>query len=220
MAAAVDGGAGARQGRLTLAGLQPAIMRRSAEPTAEFEHTLLRLAGEVGLLVADHEAARLADPIALADRLATIARALIQAANEAGVTIEAAAVKNLAKIFDRWPRERVYPEPLDSGAEPEEQLPRELHVEIFERQVRGQTYVYQRCNGVNLGNRLTDNAMRADDYRFHDVFHFAYVAVLAWSPVIRALFQLKRKSTPKIDEAQDGARAILIEEGITTWIFG
>jgi len=62
--------------------------------------------------------------------------------------------------------------------------------------------------------------MRPDDYRFHDVFHYAYVAVLTWSPVIRALFRLKRKSAPKIDEAQDGARAILIEEGITTWIFG
>ena len=29
-----------------------------------------------------------------------------------------------------------------------------------------------------------------------------------------------RKSDPKIDDAEDGARATLIEEGITTWIFG
>ena len=36
----------------------------------------------------------------------------------------------------------------------------------------------------------------------------------------RSLFRLKRKSLPKVDEAQDGARATLIEEGITTWIFG
>jgi NTP pyrophosphatase (non-canonical NTP hydrolase) len=221
MAAAVTcSTGGAHQPPLTLAGLQPAIMRRSVEPSPEFEHTLLRLAGEVGLLVTDHEAGRLADPAVLADRLATITRTLIKAANEAGVTLEAAAVKNLAKIFDRWPRERVYPEPLDSGAEPEERLPRNLHVEIFERQVGGRTYVYQRCNGINIGDRLTDNAMSADDYRFHDVFHFAYVAVLTWSPVMRALFRLKRKSTPTIDEVQDGARAILIQEGITTWIFG
>jgi NTP pyrophosphatase (non-canonical NTP hydrolase) len=221
MAAAVTcSTGGAHQPPLTLAGLQPAIMRRSVEPSPEFEHTLLRLAGEVGLLVTDHEAGRLADPAVLADRLATITRTLIKAADEAGVTLEAAAVKNLAKIFDRWPRERVYPEPLDSGAEPEERLPRNLHVEIFERQVGGRTYVYQRCNGINIGDRLTDNAMSADDYRFHDVFHFAYVAVLTWSPVMRALFRLKRKSTPTIDEVQDGARAILIEEGITTWIFG
>ena len=34
------------------------------------------------------------------------------------------------------------------------------------------------------------------------------------------MFRLKRKSDPKIDEAQDGARAALIEEGVTTWIFG
>jgi hypothetical protein len=43
---------------------------------------------------------------------------------------------------------------------------------------------------------------------------------LGWSPVMRALFKLKRKSQPHIDEAEDGARALLIEEGITTWIFG
>jgi hypothetical protein len=62
--------------------------------------------------------------------------------------------------------------------------------------------------------------MTPDDYRFHDVFHYAYVAILGWSPVIRSLFRLKRKSDKKIDEAQDGARATLIEEGVTTWIFG
>ncbi len=86
--------------------------------------------------------------------------------------------------------------------------------------MRGQTYVFQRCNGINIGDRLTDNAMAADDYRFHDVFHYAYAAVLTWSPVVRSLFRLKRKSDPRLDEAQDGARATIIEEGIATWIFG
>ncbi|MPZ36324.1 MAG: pyrophosphatase [Rhodospirillales bacterium] len=206
---------------LSFAAVQPAIMTRATEPTEAFERTLLKLAGDIGLLVIDHEAGRLVDsPSALLARLSAITRMLIQAANEAGVTLEAAAVKNLAKTADRWPRERIYPTPLDAGAEPEEQLPRDLTIEIFERKVRGQTYVFQRCNGINIGDRLTDNAMTADDYRFHDVFHYAYVAVLTWSPVIRALFRLKRKSDPKIDDAQDGARATLIEEGITTWIFG
>ncbi len=206
---------------LSFAALQPEIMTRAAEPSAAFEHTLLKLAGDVGLLMIDQEAGRLVDgPSPLVERLAAVTRTLIQAANEAGVTLEAAAVKNLAKTADRWPRERVYPEPLDEGAEPEERLPRRLTIEISERQVRGRTYVFQRCNGINIGDRLTDNAMTVDDYRFHDVFHYAYVAVLSWSPVIRALFRLKRKSDPTIDDAQDGARATLIEEGITTWIFG
>jgi NTP pyrophosphatase (non-canonical NTP hydrolase) len=206
---------------LSFASLQPEIMPRAAEPTAAFEKTLLQLAGQVGLLVTDHEAGLLAaNQSALAGRLVAIVHTMIEAANEAGVTLEAAAVKNLSKIFDRWPQERIYPAAFDETAEREERLPRGLYVDVFERKVRGQTYVFQRCNDLNIGDRLTDNAMTADDYRFHDVFHYAYVALLGWSPVIRALLRLKRKSDPKIDEAQDGARATLIEEGVTTWIFG
>ena len=211
--------AATKDSALTLAALQPEIMPRCGEPTAAFERTLLKLAGEVGTLIKEHNEARDRSPVS-AERLASLARTLIRAAEEAGVTLEAAAIKNLAKIEDRWPCDRNYPEPLDASAEPEERLPRRLTIEVFERQVRGRTYVFQRCNGINIGDRLTDNAMTEDDYRFHDVFHYAYVAVLSWSPVIRALFRLKRKSAPKIDEAQDGARATLIEEGITTWIFG
>lgn len=208
-------------GSILLSSLQPEIMPRRGEPTAAFERTLLKLAGSVGILVADFEEQRFdQNQAALTVRLTAIMANLIQAANEAGVTLEAAAVKNLAKIRDRWPSVRAYPDLLDAVALPEEQLPRDLRVEIFEREVRGRTYVFQRCNGLNIGDRLTDNAMTADDYRFHDVFHYAYVAVLGWSPVTRALFRLKRKSAAKVDEAQDGARAILIEEGITTWIFG
>ena len=161
-------------GELTLAALQRPIMPRGGEPTAAFERTLLKLAGQVGLLVSESDA----QITTAVGRLAGIARTLIQASDEAGVTLEAAAIKNLAKIDDRWPRGRHYPQPLDAGAEFEERLPRKLAVEIFERQVRGRTYVFQRCNGINIGDRLTDNAMTADDYRFHDAFHYAYVAVL------------------------------------------
>jgi hypothetical protein len=81
--------------------------------------------------------------------------------------------------------------------------------------------MFQRCNGINIGDRLTDNAMRADDYRFHGAFHFAYVAVLTWSPVIRALFRLRINSTlcghsarsmlaqrPAFQKGDYGARAV------------
>ncbi|WP_408903062.1 nucleoside triphosphate pyrophosphohydrolase family protein [Methylobacterium radiotolerans] len=207
-------------GPATFASLQPAIMPRQDEPNAAFERTLLQLASEVGVLLADQHEDRLGQRDLLADRLRSITRTLVEAATEAGVTLEAAAVKNLEKIFDRWPHERIYPVPLDAQSDPAEQLPRDLYVDIFERDVRDRKYVYQQCNGINIGDRLTDNAMLQDDYRFHDVFHYAYVAVLGWSPVVRALLRVKRKSAPRVDEAQDGARAILIEEGITTWIFG
>jgi len=206
---------------LTFAGLQPEIIPRQIEPSPAFETTLLRLAGEVGLLVTDHEAHRLRGKSAnLAGRLVAITRTLLKAAEEAGITLEAAAIKNLAKISDRWPTVRIYPPFLDRTAEADEQLPRSIQVDIFERDVGGKKFVYQRCNGLFIGDRLTDNAATADDYRFHDVLHFGYWAVLGWSPVVRSLLRLKRKSDPVIDEVEDGARAALIEEGITTWIFG
>ena len=81
------------------------------------------------------------------------------------------------------------------------------------------TFVIQKCNNIIIGDRLTDNKIEKDDYRFHDVFHNAFAVHLGWSPVLRALFHLKRKSIPEVDENQDGARAMLIEEGVSTFIF-
>lgn len=206
---------------LTLHELQPAHMPQSREPTPAFEHSLLALAGEVGLLARKVEGGSSAgQKLEIAARLVAIMRCLINAANDSGVTLEIAAFKNLQKIFDRWPRERNYPPPFDDGRDAEEQLPRKMEIDVYERTVRGRDYVFQRSRGVYVGDRLTDNAIEQDDYRFHDVFHYAYVAVLGWSPVIRALLRLKRKSDPKLDEAEDGARAILIEEGVTSWLFG
>ena len=66
---------------------------------------------------------------------------------------------------------------------------------------------------------LTDNAYDPDGYRFHDIFHFAYAAILGWSPVTRSLLSRKRKSNPRVDEVEDGGRAIAIEEGISAMVF-
>ena len=66
---------------------------------------------------------------------------------------------------------------------------------------------------------LTDNAYDPDGYRYHDVFHLAYTAVLSWSPVTRSLIRRKRKSDPQVDEVEDGGRAIAIEEGIAAMVF-
>ncbi|MEU9779293.1 pyrophosphatase, partial [Streptomyces sp. NPDC047968] len=54
---------------------------------------------------------------------------------------------------------------------------------------------------------------------FHDAFHLAHAAVLGWSPVTRYLLGRKRKSNPATDEAEDGGRAIAIEEGISALVF-
>jgi NTP pyrophosphatase (non-canonical NTP hydrolase) len=201
-------------GQATLGQMQPA-------PTPAYDRTLLRLAGQVGVLLTRHEAGDYANNRdALSGDLIAVLRLLVQAANDASVTIEQAALQNLEKIFDRWPQSRVPPALFDEGFPPEEQIPRVLEIEVFERSVGNRLYVFQRSNGINMGDRLTDNIMTPDDYRFHDVFHYAFAAVLGWSPVLRALFRLKRKSQPEVDEGQDGARAVLIEEGVATWVFG
>jgi NTP pyrophosphatase (non-canonical NTP hydrolase) len=131
------------------------------------------------------------------------------------------AGSNVKKIKSRWPG----PNPVhillfDEGCSELEKFPRKIDMHFIEcRPERGRPYVVQRLNEVNIGDRLTDNRSKPDGYRFHDVFHLAYLTHLGWSPVIRALLKLKRKSDPELDENEDGARAIIIEEGIATWIF-
>lgn len=136
-----------------------------------------------------------------------------------GLRLELIAQDNLKKIADRWPGDKPRYVSLETYGEGHEQLPPKMEVVFTQRRVGNRTVVVQQMRGVNIGDPLTDNSHRPDGYRFHDVFHLAYAVHLGWSPVIRALLKLKRKSDPRIDENEDGARAIIIEEGIATWIF-
>lgn len=134
--------------------------------------------------------------------------------------LEDVAQSNLTKTHGRWPADKTdYINAFDPGYPEHEQLPRVLQIEFIERETQRGTFVVMCLNGVFIGDPLTDNSNEPDDYRFHDVFHLAYVAHLGWSPIIRALLKRKRKSNPKVDQNEDGARAMIIEEGIATWIF-
>lgn len=125
--------------------------------------------------------------------------------------------KNLDKTRGRFlhPDHASLPD-FDSGFMDEERIPQSFDITMTQRK-SGQTFL--QWNGVVIGDPLTDNIKDADGYRFHDVFHFAHAAILHWSPTFRALIKHKRKSEPEIDEAQDGGRAIVIEEGLTAFIF-
>jgi NTP pyrophosphatase (non-canonical NTP hydrolase) len=70
-----------------------------------------------------------------------------------------------------------------------------------------------------LGDPLTDNSRKPDDYRFHDVFHLGHVAFLGWSPVLRDLMKLKRKSDPVILDNEDRGRSQVAEEAVTLIIY-
>lgn len=205
---------------LTFFDLQHAQPHHGGSPSPAFERTLLMLAGEVGHLMTEHEAGHFEhNRSALAGRLVALLRILRDAAHEAGVTLHDAAQANLAKIFDRWPVDRIYPPLFDDDFPVAEQIPRNLTIDIQEATEGGRTVVRLSYGDRRLGDPLTDNRQEDDDYRFHDVFHLAYAAILGWSPTLRRLLAVKRKSDQAIDEAEDGARAILIEEGIATWIF-
>ena len=145
--------------------------------------------------------------------------ALLRVAAGSRIDLNDAAQQNLGKIRSRWPDDRKFIPFFDNDFGEDEQLPRKLDVEFRQISRRGNDVVILRCNGLNFGDRLTDNIEHPDFYRFHDVFHFAYAVYLGWSPVMRALLNCKRKSNPALDENQDGARARIIEEAVSATVF-
>lgn len=154
------------------------------------------------------------------------------------------AATNLERTRDRYPAAGPAPRldnlpVFDADCPPEERLPRRLVVSFVERlSASGRptvtmTLVDAEPNafpegpvaanagkragflvGAALGDLLTDNSRNRDAYRFHDAIHMGFLAVLNWSPTVRALLRLKRKSNPEADECEDGARAIFAEEGL------
>ena len=103
---------------------------------------------------------------------------------------------------------------------PAEQLPRQFTA-ILKDTNDGESKHRMKMvfNGEPIGAELTDNARDPDGYRFHDILHLSFAAILGWSPVIRALLKRKRKSNSRLDEIEDGGRAIAIEEGVAALIF-
>ena len=141
-------------------------------------------------------------------------------AHRFGLELEDIAVASLFKAADQWKPTPGEPLLFDENYPAGEQLPRHA-VFTFTPEPRadGRTVIALRCDGQPIGNPLTDASHIGDDYRLHDAFHLAYAAVLGWSPVLRSLMKRKRKSNPCVDEAEDGGRAIAIEEGISALVF-
>ena len=105
---------------------------------------------------------------------------------------------------------------FDSGLPEYEIFPRKFDIDFIDA---GKGKSMMQMNGVNIGDKLTDNSYDDDGYRFHDVFHLTNVATLGWSPVFRRMIFRKRKSKPELDENEDGARAAIVEELVVNLIF-
>ncbi|MCK8479068.1 nucleoside triphosphate pyrophosphohydrolase family protein [Psychroserpens algicola] len=143
-------------------------------------------------------------------------------ATQNNLTLEEIAQRNLEKISDRFSDKdlsqfKIY----DEGYPKKEQFPREFEINFqeFKDEDGKKKLKIMMADGRQLGDSLTDNAHDEDGYRYHDIFHFGYVAFIGWSPVVRTFLENKRKSEPIIDEVEDGARAQITEELITLYIY-
>lgn len=190
----------------------PIVQVMSASYLAPLDTVLLSL-GECSACLLRIEM----NPASAKPLLLDFIRVYIETIQASRVSFAAVLNGNIAKV-----RGRFVATPLDDLPDfdvqhpPEEQLPREFEIEISQRP-NGRSYL--RWHGVFIGDPISDNIAESDDYRFHDVFHFANAAILHWSPTFRALIKHKRKSNPKIEEAQDSGRAIVIDEGLAAYIF-
>ncbi|MFZ6768036.1 nucleoside triphosphate pyrophosphohydrolase family protein [Undibacterium sp. Di26W] len=108
---------------------------------------------------------------------------------------------------------------FDADYPADERFPRQFSVTFSEKTVDSSIKVKIAINSVFVGDDLDDNAHEDDGYRYHDIFHLAYAAVLGWSPVVRKLLRIKRKSNASTDRIEDGARAIFLEEAISVFVF-
>lgn len=140
-------------------------------------------------------------------------------ADQVGLDLDDVAAANLHKVADRWRPTATDQIPFDEAYPPNEQLPRTARFVMRLTEANGVTKSVLTWDGRAVGDPLTDASHIDDDYRMHDVFHLSYLAVLGWSPVMRSLLRCKRRSNPEVDEAEDGGRAIAIEEGVAALVF-
>ena len=196
---------------------------------------LLGLAGEVGTLLSEYKK-YLRDGRAhqrfheqVSEDLGDLLWYIANVATKFDLDLSKIARENLEKVQGRWPVtsgesqgdlfDTSSAHLLDESFPEGERLPRHLEV-TFKEICEGDsiTVVISR-NGKQIGDPLTDNAPDDDGYRFHDVFHLSYAAVLGWSPIVRKLLKVKRKSDETTDVVEDGARARIIEELISQLVF-
>lgn len=137
------------------------------------------------------------------------------------LTLDEVAQQNLDKIHDRFMDDSTEYKDFDEAYPASEKFPDEFEIEFisFEQDGKKKLKIVDKTDNKPIGDPLTDNTYEEDGYRFHDVFHYGYLAILGWSPVIRKLLSRKRKSNPTIDENEDGARSQITEELVSLFVY-
>ena len=155
----------------------------------------------------------------LAEEVGDLLWYVANVATKFGLDLQEVAEQNLAKCEGRWgglPNR----EPFDAGFPDGERFPRQFSVDFLTYHDEDDApKVRVMYKGRQFGDDLTDNAHVKDGYGYHDVIHLAFAAILGWSPLVRKMLKVKRKSDQKIDQVEDGGRAIATEEGLSAMIF-
>lgn len=144
---------------------------------------------------------------------------LANVATKFDLDLSTVAAQNLAKCESRWGK-LPSRQPFDCKFPVNERFPRQFSVDIFTfHDAHGAPKVRAMYKGQQFGDDVDDNSHEDDGYGYHDVIHLAFAAVLGWSPLVRKMIGVKRKSDHKIDRIEDGGRAIATEEGVSAMIF-
>ena len=190
---------------------------------------LLGLAGEVGSLLSEYKKflreGKRYKPFTdqVSEEIGDILWYLADIATKAGLDLQEVAEENLAKVVDRFSPQtsqvvhlfRRSDDRYDAEFPEAERLPLNVKVEFAEVLVNGTPKTELIYADKRFGDQLTDNAHANDGYRFHDVFHWTFAVILGWSPIVRKLLNVKRRSVPRFDEVEDGGRAAVVEEAVT-----
>jgi NTP pyrophosphatase (non-canonical NTP hydrolase) len=170
---------------------------------------LLGLAGEAGELLSEYkkylrdgDAHRLFKD-RIAEELGDLLWYISNVATKFELSLDDIAIGNLDKTKDRWDRARQAKREkgysFDDGYPENERIPRTFTVTITDVKDGNSIKMRAFVDGKQIGDDLTDNSYSQDGYRFHDVFHLSYAAVLGWSPVSRMMLRCKRKSNARVD---------------------
>jgi len=141
-------------------------------------------------------------------------------ATRMGLNLSKIALENLDWNSSRWPSldgsgaARVTKDNFDESYPIAQRFPRVFAARFKEVRKSPKSFlpiVEVFVFDKQFGDSIDSNVKEDDGYRFHDAMHFAHVAVLGWSPVVRGLMGRKRKANKEVDKLQDGACSASVE---------